>query len=104
AREVALERSRGRNLGHRHGRLDRFAGAFQRKGDASRGAAAELAGQLEPTAMELGQPLHHRQSKPGAVIATVVGIVRLYEWIAELRQVSLGDTDAVIGDGKLDNI
>ena len=52
--------------------------------------------------MEPRQSLHHGQPETCAVIAAIVRVVRLNERLAELGQIRLRDTDAVIGDAELD--
>ena len=47
-------------------------------------------------AMERGETTHDRQSKSGPIAATAISVIRLHERVAELGQVLLGDTDAVI--------
>ena len=53
--------------------------------------------------MQPGQTLHHREAETGPVIAAIVGIIGLHEWVAELGQIRFGDADAVIGDAEFDS-
>src|SRR4249920_144173 len=96
-------RSRGCHGGILWGSLVRFAlWLLHWQHDGGRRALAEFACDLEPALVQAGKPLHDRQAEAGAVMAAIIGVVRLDEGMAELRQVVLGNADSVVGDDELD--
>src|SRR5271168_1817683 len=71
---------------------------LERQPDRHRGAGADRAFDLEPSAMALDDAAAYRQAKADAFLGTVEVTRRLPERFGDARQILDGDADAGVGD------
>src|SRR5690349_19656316 len=72
------------------------------QGEVKRAPRAHLALHPDASAHELDKAFHDRQSQPRAAVFPRRGMVRLRERLEDHVALLLGNTDAGVGDGKLE--